>query len=152
VSAPLLPHCFLASRSPPTFSGGWLLFSSYCSPLLMEMAVSTHHSANSNPFAQQQWDNSGCLEWTAAKERIRNTERQRRRLPHEEQQQRPATNMQWILLARMPQMRSAIGREEQTHALRRRSTECHAPPWFCEEFGVGDDCRGHLLFYPSVGM
>ena len=34
----------------------------------------------------------------------------------------------------------------------RRSAECHAPPWFCEEYGVGDVCRSHLLFYPSIGM
>ena len=48
---PYLLQIFLASGSPPTFSG-WLLFSGYHSPLsMMAMAASTHHFANSNPFA-----------------------------------------------------------------------------------------------------
>jgi hypothetical protein len=25
-----------------------------------------------------------------------------------------------------------------------------APPWFCDELGAGDRCRGNLLFYPNV--
>ncbi len=109
-----LPFCRIASlphNHRQTFSGGWLLFYSYCSPLLMEMAASTHHSANSNPFVQQQQDDGGCLKWTAAKEQIWNTEHRRRRLPHEERQQRPTTNVQRILLARLPRMHSAIGGE-----------------------------------------
>jgi hypothetical protein len=63
-SAALLPCLTITTN----FSGGWLLFSSYCSPLSMEMVASTTHSINLNPFAQQRQDNSGCLEWTAAKE------------------------------------------------------------------------------------
>ena len=26
------------------------------------------------------------------------------------------------------------------------------PPWFCDELGAGDGCRGHQLIYPSVGV
>ncbi len=55
-AAPLLPHQFLISGSPPTFSGT-LLFSSYYSPQLMAMVVSTQHSANSNPFTQEEEQN-----------------------------------------------------------------------------------------------
>ncbi len=53
---PLLLQLFLVLGSLPTCSS-WLLFFSYCSLLLMAMAASTHHSANSNTFAQDEEQN-----------------------------------------------------------------------------------------------
>jgi hypothetical protein len=31
------------------------------------------------------------------------------------------------------------------------SQSAMAPPWFCDELGAGDRCRGHLVYYPNVG-
>ena len=33
-----------------------------------------------------------------------------------------------------------------------RAQSAMALPWFCDELGAGDRCRGHLLYYPNVGM
>ncbi len=54
-----------------------------------------------------------------------------------------------------PSCTAAMG-EEATCLMREHATggarSTLALPWFCEELGAKDDCRGHLLFYPSVGM
>jgi hypothetical protein len=45
-------------------------------------------------------------------------------------------------------LRSDDGREHVAG----RARSAVAPPLICEKLGAGDVCRGHLLFYPSIGM
>jgi hypothetical protein len=33
-----------------------------------------------------------------------------------------------------------------------RARSAIAPPWFCDELGAGDGCRGHHFFNPGIGM
>ena len=46
----------------------------------------------------------------------------------------------------------AKGREAEVEHAAGGAQSIMTPPWFCDESGARDRCRGHLLFYPNVDM
>ncbi len=47
---------------------------------------------------------------------------------------------------------AAKGQEAEVEQAAGGAQSAMVPPWFCDELGAGDRCRGHLLYYPNVGM